>query len=61
MLALFNLLSSEATKTENFLKALEFTGKGMLGIFIVIGVIVLSIVVLNKVTSRKSNKQEDNE
>ena len=42
-----------------FVENLKYMGVGMLGIFIVIGVIILSVVVLNKVTSpRKKNTEE---
>ncbi len=38
---------------EKFWKALDTMGKGMLGIFIVTGVIILSVMLLNKLTSPK--------
>lgn len=38
---------------EKFWKSLETMGKGMLGIFIVTGVIILSVMLLNKFTSKK--------
>ena len=37
----------------NFIKNLPYMGIGMLGIFIVIGVIILLTVFLNNVTSKK--------
>ncbi|MBO5364467.1 MAG: oxaloacetate decarboxylase [Clostridia bacterium] len=37
----------------NFITNLSYMGKGMLGIFVVIGVIVLLTMFLNKVTSKK--------
>ena len=37
----------------NFVSNLWYMGIGMLGIFIVIGVIILLTAVLNKVTSKK--------
>ncbi|MBE6883985.1 MAG: oxaloacetate decarboxylase [Ruminococcaceae bacterium] len=40
-----------------FVENLEYMGLGMLGIFIVIGLVVLVTVVLNKVTA---NKKDDN-
>lgn len=61
MNALLNLLSTEPTKYENFLKALEIMGKGMLGIFIVIAILVVGIVVLNKVTAPKNKPSADEE
>ena len=46
--------------TENILFSLSVMGKGMLGIFIVTGVIILSVIALNKITSpkRKNAKKE---
>ena len=41
----------------NFVTSLKYMGVGMLGIFVVIGLIVIATVVLNKVTSlEKKNK-----
>ena len=40
-----------------FVENLEYMGLGMLGIFIVIGLVVLVTIVLNKVTA---NKKDDN-
>jgi hypothetical protein len=37
----------------NFIKNLSYMGEGMLGIFIVIGIIVALTMVLNKVFSNK--------
>lgn len=37
----------------NFINNLYYMGVGMLGIFIVIGVIVLVTMILNKVTEKK--------
>ena len=42
----------------NFVENLEFMGMGMLGIFIVIGVIILIITLFNKITSPKKNKDD---
>ncbi len=36
-----------------FVSSLQYMGKGMLGIFIVIGFIILVTAVINKVTSKK--------
>lgn len=41
-------------KPMEFIYNLKYMGLGMLGIFIVIGIIILATVVLNKVTSKKS-------
>ncbi len=38
---------------ENFVKNLNYMGQGMLGIFIVIGIIALVTVVLSKVSGKK--------
>lgn len=38
---------------ENFLNTLPLMGKGMLGIFVVIAVIILVVYILNKVTAPK--------
>ena len=43
----------------NFIKWLPVMGAGLLGIFIVIGVIVLSVVVLNKVTAPRKKNDDD--
>ena len=40
-------------KAGNFVDNLHYMGKGMLGILIVMGVIILVTVLLNKVTSKK--------
>ena len=37
----------------NFVKNLPYMGKGMLAIFVVIGVIILITAILNKVTKNK--------
>ena len=36
-----------------FMNSLPYMGKGLLGIFVVIGIMILTIVMLNKVTSDK--------
>ncbi len=38
---------------ENLIQSLPIMGMGMLGIFIVTGVIILFVMVLNKMTSQK--------
>ena len=60
---MFNLLSQAAAQagtveglsftTENFGEALLCSGAGMAGIFIVVGIIIGSVSVLNKVGSSK--------
>lgn len=42
---------------EKFMKALSVMGMGMLGIFIVMGVIIASVIILNKLTSKKPPKK----
>ena len=42
-----------------FVENLRYMGLGMLGIFIVIGVIILSVAVLNKVTAPKPEKKDE--
>jgi len=48
---------------ESFGKSFEYMGKGMLGIFVVITILVIGISILNKATSPKkdTNQTEDNE
>lgn len=38
---------------ENLLNSLPIMGMGMLGIFVVTGVIILFVTILNKLTSKK--------
>ena len=42
----------------NFINNLKYMGAGMLGIFAVIGVIIIAVVVLNKVTMPKKSDAE---
>ena len=44
-----------------FLDSLQYMWKGMLSIFIVIGVIILFIVLLQKLTNRQPKKKNDTE
>lgn len=46
-------LSAFMFQPEMFLKNLDKMGIGMLGIFIVIGVLILATSLLNKITTRK--------
>ena len=41
-----------------FLVNLKYMGAGMLGIFLVIGIIVLSVMLLNRFTAPKDPKQK---
>lgn len=43
----------------HFVENLRYMGLGMLGIFIVIGVITLLTIILNKVTEQKPDEQPD--
>ena len=43
----------------NFVENLRYMGLGMLGIFIVIGVITLLTIFLNKVTEQKPDEQPE--
>ena len=49
----------EGPTWEKTVEALGVMGKGMLGIFIVIGVIILTILALNKFTGNKKNKKSE--
>ena len=44
----------------NFVENLSYMGKGMLGILIVMGAIILVTVVLNKIFSNKKKKLSEN-
>jgi len=41
-----------------FVKNLPYMGKGMLGIFIVIGIIILSVYLLAKIGNKKDDNQK---
>ena len=43
----------------HFVENLRYMGLGMLGIFLVIGVIALLTIILNKVTEQKTDEQPD--
>jgi hypothetical protein len=43
----------------NFIKNLGYMGTGMLGIFIVIGLIVVATMILNRVDSTPKQKKDD--
>lgn len=42
----------------NFITSLEYLGKGMLGIMVVMGVIILVTMLLNKLSSKKKKDDE---
>lgn len=46
---------------EAFLKMLPYMGEGMLGIFAVTALMVLSIVLLNYLTGEKNDAEEGND
>lgn len=54
---IFNLLIN--INVENFLKSFEYMGKGMLGIFIVVSILVLGVNLLNKATTPKEKNKEN--
>lgn len=45
-------------RPESFLDALPILGKGMLAIFLVIGVLILGVYLLNAIGSKQENKEE---
>ncbi len=45
--------------TNNVTEALMMSGAGMIGIFIVIGVIILSVTLLNKIGSGEKKKDKE--
>ena len=48
----------ENFNVDRFLYSLQYMWQGMLSIFLVIGIIVLSVVLLNKLTSGRKKKSE---
>lgn len=60
---LFNLLAIEFN-VERFISSLPYVGIGMLGIFIVIGIIIIATMALigieNKIKASKKAKEEAN-
>lgn len=57
---LLNSLLALEFNFDRFLKSFQYMGKGMLGIFIVIGIIVVGISLLNKLSSREKKNNNDN-
>lgn len=43
---------------ENFLISLEIMGKGMLGIFVVIGLLTLAVSAMGKLSHKEENAEE---
>ena len=58
MLNLFSLLALDTSK---IFQALDIMWKGVLAIFIVITLIILSVVILNKATNYFEKKKKDKE
>lgn len=52
------LMNLASVNPMNFVENLKYMGTGMLGIFIVMGAIILSTFVLNKLFSKKDNDGE---
>ena len=46
-------------RPEAFIENLKYMGAGMIGIFLVIGVIILTIVLLGKLTAPKKKSEEE--
>ncbi len=59
---MLNILSNTAAEfvvdPMNFVENLKYMGTGMLGIFIVMGAIILSTFVLNKILNKKDKDGE---
>ena len=53
------ILNTLALNVDQFLGSFEYMWKGMLCIFIVIGAIIFSVGILNKISNRKSTKEKD--
>ena len=53
------ILNTLALNVDQFLGSFEYMWKGMLCIFVVIGAIILSVGILNKISNRKSTKEKD--
>ena len=45
---------------DRFLYSLQYMWQGMLSIFIVIGILILTVTVMNKLTSRKKKEKKEN-
>lgn len=44
---------------QNFIISLEIMGKGMLGIFVVIGLLTLAVSIMGRLSRREEGKQEE--
>ncbi len=54
-------LMTLAVNVQLFLETLPIMAKGLVGIFVVTGVIILSIYLLNKLTAPRKKKDEEDE
>lgn len=50
---------SFAVTPDKFLESLPIMGKGMLGIFLVMGIIILTITLLNKFSNKETPSKKD--
>ena len=57
-MSMFNLLAFEIN-FENFIKSLPYVGYGMLGIFIVMGVIILIMTFMGKIEAYFEKKKAE--
>ena len=58
---LLNSLLAITIDWNRFLGSFQYMGKGMLGIFIVIGILVGCVTLLNKLTTREKKNKDNNE
>ena len=54
-----NESTAEPSNVDNFISTLPVMGKGMLGIFIVTAAIILTVILLNKFTSKPPKKENE--
>lgn len=66
MLSMFKVITTlgfldlfEKFEPMNFVRNLDVMGAGMLGIFIVIGILIFFIYILNALTNRKKGKKKN--
>ena len=53
--------TAEPSNVDNFISTLPVMGKGMLGIFIVTAAIILTVILLNKFTSKPPKKETEDQ
>ena len=56
-----NETTTEPSNVDNFVSTLPVMGKGMLGIFIVTAAIILTVILLNKFTSKPPKKENEDQ